>query len=367
MKKVFLSIIMFAMALVTFQCTQKEVINPEKGSGINNSSQIQTHGSFEAFIVPDDCAEGSSPASLVDIIPEGFEQVGSSTYRISIPSNYKPNLGVSYTWIDVDGNGGNGTQIDVQVYKNDINDGQSPRVYALAGSVLIKPSKGDAYPNTGFIQIARENSNGGQFDNRVTSVVAENHKLFIIGTVRNNSNQRTTNVVWTIAFCRGEAGSSGFGLKKMSGSEIGGFLYRAVQGHGTQTKRIVVERNINLTKALFGFTDFDNNVSGDGWAMVGRTNGDGGNGDLQGFIVVGTLDITAINSLVPYVSIYQTGVRGNRCIITSPYDASLRSNGLRQVAIGQTRLMEPVLYVTPWTKTETTPCGVSIITDWLNN
>ncbi len=115
-------------------------------------------------------------------------------------------------------------------------------------------------------------------------------------------------------------------------------LYRAVQGVGAQDRRVGIERNIAQAQEFFGFNDFDNNIAGDGWALVGRTNGAASNGVLKYFFLVGSPEPGNVDALIPVVRIEQQG--GGRCIETSPLVNRL---GLSEVRKGQTRIMEPVV------------------------
>jgi CSLREA domain-containing protein len=120
--------------------------------------------------------------------------------------------------------------------------------------------------------------------------------------------------------------------------DLRGTLYRAVQGHSTVTQRVVIERNIAMARFIFGFSDFDSNVAGDGWALVGRTNGSAANGTLFEFRLDGALDLNNVNALVPRVRINGTSQSSPACITTSPLVNSLK---LSVVKKGQTRIMEP--------------------------
>ncbi len=90
-------------------------------------------------------------------------------------------------------------------------------------------------------------------------------------------------------------------------------LYRARQVGA----RVWIERDVELA----GLNDFDRD--GDGWALVGRTNGAGNNGELRGFFMEGTF---------PYAVVFNNSRnKGNRCILVTP-------TSLEQVRKGQTRM-----------------------------
>jgi hypothetical protein len=97
-------------------------------------------------------------------------------------------------------------------------------------------------------------------------------------------------------------------------------LYRARNGdpaRGELVERIYVERNV----AAAGLGDLDND--GDGWALVGRTNGAGDNGSLARFWMDGS---------APRVS---TRHASKGCLTITP-------TSLAKVSAGQTRLMTEV-------------------------
>lgn len=102
-------------------------------------------------------------------------------------------------------------------------------------------------------------------------------------------------------------------------------LYRARQVEA----RVWIERNISEA----GLGDFDGNPV-DGWALVGRTNGAGNNGELRGFFV---------EADVPYAVVFNLSRnKGDRCILITP-------RSLEVVRKGQTRMVETVTdpYVNP--------------------
>lgn len=127
-------------------------------------------------------------------------------------------------------------------------------------------------------------------------------------------------------------------------TNVGGFLYRAVQGHSTIPGRVVIERNIVLAYHLLGVRDADNNVAGDGWALMGRTNGASSNGTIAQFYTEGAPVFGSINSVVPYVRINNNTAQGPRCITASPIYYAF---GLNPAATGQTRIMEGANPVVP--------------------
>lgn len=94
-------------------------------------------------------------------------------------------------------------------------------------------------------------------------------------------------------------------------------LYRARQ----QGQRVLIERNV----ALAGLGDWD--PDGDGWALVGRTNGAGDNGTLTGFFV---------DDGIPYAIVFnRSNNKGDRCIQLTP-------RSLDVVKKGQVRLQTNV-------------------------
>jgi hypothetical protein len=110
-------------------------------------------------------------------------------------------------------------------------------------------------------------------------------------------------------------------------------LYRARNGdvaRGELAARIYVERNVTQAAAQLGFTDFD--PDGDGWALIGRTNGDGDNGPLARFWLVAT---------VPHVS---TRHPQKGCLELVP-------KSLARVTSGQTRFMDEFAQNTPTCRT----------------
>lgn len=101
-------------------------------------------------------------------------------------------------------------------------------------------------------------------------------------------------------------------------------LYRARNGdagRGELVARMYLERKVSLSSALLGFSDYD--PDGDGWALVARTNGDGDNGPVAKFWLVGG---------VPRVS---TRHPQKGCLELTP-------QSLAEVRKGQTRFMTEV-------------------------
>ena len=99
-------------------------------------------------------------------------------------------------------------------------------------------------------------------------------------------------------------------------------LYRARNGdvaRGEVVSRIFVERSVVEATAQLGISDLD--PDGDGWSLVGRTNGDGDNGPLARFFMVGS---------VPHVT---TRHAQKGCLELVP-------RSLGRVSSGQTRLMD---------------------------
>jgi hypothetical protein len=101
-------------------------------------------------------------------------------------------------------------------------------------------------------------------------------------------------------------------------------IFRVVQRPGDP--RVYVERAMSA-----GIDPFDSPPSGDGWTLIGRTNGAGDNGVLRAFTVVGD---------VPYAAV-QHPSKG--CIVITPTSLAPRTQG-------QTRLVRIVAQ-------QTTYCG----------
>jgi hypothetical protein len=93
-------------------------------------------------------------------------------------------------------------------------------------------------------------------------------------------------------------------------------LYRARNGDPTKGElaaRVYVERNLHASEAQIGVSDFD--PDGDGWALMGRTNGAGDNGEYVSI---------AMNGTTPLVKI-QHPTKG--CITVSPISIELVKRG----------------------------------------
>jgi hypothetical protein len=93
-------------------------------------------------------------------------------------------------------------------------------------------------------------------------------------------------------------------------------LYRARNGDpakGELAARVYVERNLHASEAQIGISDFD--PDGDGWALVGRTNGAGDNGQYVSITMNGTTPIAKV----------QHPSKG--CITVSPISIELVKRG----------------------------------------
>jgi hypothetical protein len=72
-------------------------------------------------------------------------------------------------------------------------------------------------------------------------------------------------------------------------------LYRARNGDpakGELAARVYVERGLNASEAQMGVSDYDSD--GDGWALIGRTNGAGDNGQYVSIAMNGTTPVAKV-------------------------------------------------------------------------
>jgi hypothetical protein len=148
-------------------------------------------------------------------------------------------------------------------------------------------------------------TNGASDDGTATGGFVLNGVVYATGTYRGQP------AAWTPLF-------NGGSVKLVSrlGYDFSESLYRAVQVGA----RVHIERNI----ALAGLNDLDNNIAGDGWASVGRTNGASNDGLLLDSFVLGGIPYAVID--------YNSYHGGSRCILVTP-------GSLARVQPGQTRLM----------------------------